>query len=123
MDVSQPLPDIPRLEPFRHLDPTTKAFDEAGKRGRPATYWRDLYAKASEQELKQWREEHRKVVDAAPWGSRPDLMAQSVPGYGDSYTAEPEDVNAYGRFPNKSDRFVERADAKDSPSQNKPDNH
>jgi hypothetical protein len=123
MDVSQPLPDIPRLEPFRHLDPTTKAFDEAGKRGRPASYWRDLYAKASEQELKQWREEHRKVVDAAPWGSRPDLMAQSVPGYGDSYTAEPEDVNAYGRFPNKADRFVERAEAKDASPQNKRDGH
>ncbi|MCO7246936.1 hypothetical protein [Halomonas sp. Mc5H-6] len=123
MDVSQPLPDIPRLEPFRHLDPTTKAFDEAGKRGRPATYWRDLYAKASEQELKQWREEHRKVVDAAPWGSRPDLMAQSVPGYGDSYTAEPEDVNAYGRIPNKSDRFVERAEAKDTSRQNKRNNY
>lgn len=111
MDVSQPLPDIPRLEPFRNLDPTTRAFDEAGKRGRPATYWRDLYAKASEKELKQLREEHRKVVDAAPWGSRPDLMAQSVPGYGDSYTAEPKDVNAYGRFPSKSDGFVERPEA------------
>ncbi|OAZ98368.1 hypothetical protein [Halomonas sp. G11] len=121
MDVSQPLPDIPRLEPFRHLDPTTKAFDEAGKRGRPATYWRDLYAKASEKELKQLREEHRQIVDAAPWGSRPDLMAQSVPGYGDSYTAEPEDVNAYGRFPNKSDRFVERGEAKDASPQNKRD--
>ncbi|SBR48055.1 hypothetical protein [Halomonas sp. HL-93] len=123
MDVSQPLPDIPRLEPFRHLDPTTKAFDEAGKRGRPATYWRDLYANASEKELKQLREEHRQVVDAAPWGSRPDLMAQSVPGYGDSYTAEPEDVNAYGRFPSKTDRFVERTEAKDAFQQNKPDNH
>ncbi|SBR48057.1 hypothetical protein [Halomonas sp. HL-93] len=123
MDVSQPLPDIPRLEPFRHLDPTTKAFDEAGKRGRPATYWRDLYANASEKELKQLREEHRKLVDAAPWGSRPDLMAQSVPGYGDSYTAEPEDVNAYGRFPSKTDRFVERTEAKDAFQQNKPDNH
>jgi len=123
MDVSQPLPDIPRLEPFRHLDPTTKAFDEAGKRGRPATYWRDLYANASEQELKQLREEHRKLVDAAPWGSRPDLMAQSVPGYGDSYTAEPGDVNAYGRFPNKADRFVERGEAKDASTQNKRDSH
>jgi|TARA_R110000850_G_scaffold113968_1_gene228636 hypothetical protein len=123
MDVSQPLPDIPRLEPFRRLDPTTKAFDEEGKRDRPATYWRDLYAKASEKELKQLREEHRQIVDAAPWGSRPDLMAQSVPGYGGSYTAEPKDVNAYGRFPNKADRFVERAEAKDSTAQNKRDNH
>jgi hypothetical protein len=40
MDVSQPLPDVPRLEPFRHLDPVTVAHDQAT--GRPARYWRDL---------------------------------------------------------------------------------
>ena len=40
MDVSQPLPDVPRLEPFRHLDPVTAAHDQAT--GRPARYWRDL---------------------------------------------------------------------------------
>ncbi|MFW3615678.1 hypothetical protein [Billgrantia antri] len=114
MDVSQPLPDIPRLEPFRHLDPTTRAYDEAGKRGRPATYWRDLYARVDEKELARLREEHRKVVDGAPWGSRPDLMAQSIPGYGDSYTSEPKDVNAYGRFPSKSDSFVERPEVRPS---------
>ncbi|WP_156524099.1 hypothetical protein [Halomonas sp. HL-93] len=62
------------------------------------------------------------LFDAAP-ASRPDLMAQSVPGYGDSYTAEPEDVNAYGPFPNKADRFVERGEAKDASTQNKPDSH
>ncbi|MDN7132926.1 hypothetical protein JNO04_11270 [Halomonas sp. MC140] len=26
MDISQPLPDVPELEPFRDLDPTTKAY-------------------------------------------------------------------------------------------------
>ncbi|GED22722.1 hypothetical protein [Halomonas halmophila] len=108
MDVSQPLPDIPRLEPFRHLDPTTRAFDEAGNRGRPATYWRDLYARVDEQELNRLRAEHHEKVNATPWGSRPDLMAQSVPGYEDSYTAEPEDVNAYAHAPTKNVRFVER---------------
>ncbi|QFT84223.1 hypothetical protein FIU88_04445 [Halomonas sp. THAF12] len=101
-------PDIPRLEPFRHLDPTTRAFDEAGKRGRPATYWRDLYASVDEKELKRLRDEHHEKVNAAPWGSRPDRMAQSVPGYEDSYTAEPEDVNAYAHAPTKNVRFVER---------------
>ncbi|OBX36002.1 hypothetical protein A8U91_00338 [Halomonas elongata] len=116
MDVSQPLPDIPRLEPFRHLDPTTRAYDEAGKRGRPATYWRDLYAKVDEKELKRLRDEHHEKVNAAPWGSRPDLMAQSVPGYEDSYTAEPEDVNAYAHAPTKNVRFVERPDAASSES-------
>ncbi|MDR5860466.1 hypothetical protein FZZ93_18050 [Halomonas eurihalina] len=116
MDVSQPLPDIPRLEPFRHLDPTTRAYDEAGKRGRPATYWRDLYAKVDEKELTRLRWEHHEKVNAAPWGSRPDLMAQSVPGYENSYTAEPEDVNAYAHAPTKNVRFVERPDAASSES-------
>ncbi|WP_136253086.1 hypothetical protein [Onishia niordana] len=108
MDVSQPLPDIPRLEPFRHLDPTTRAFDEAGKRGRPATFWRDLYSKVDEEELNRLRDEHHQKVNAAPWGGRPDLMVQSVPGYEDSYTAEPEDVNAYAHAPTKNVRFVDR---------------
>ena len=124
MDVSQPLPDIPRLEPFRHLDPTTRAFDEAGKRGRSATYWRDLYAKVDEKELNRLRDEHHEKVNTAPWGSRPDLMAQSVPGYEDSYTAEPEDVNAYAHAPTKNVRFVERSEvtpserSRDATSQN-----
>ncbi|GAA0560368.1 hypothetical protein ACFQH5_08650 [Halomonas salifodinae] len=122
MDVSQPLPDIPRLEPFRHLDPTTRAYDEAGKRGRPATYWRDLYARVDEKELKRLRDEHHQTVNAAPWGSRPDLMAQSVPGYKDSYTAEPEDVNAYAHAPSRKVRFVERPDAttEEAPRQEPP---
>ncbi|QPL48150.1 hypothetical protein IT895_11435 [Halomonas sp. A40-4] len=40
MDVSQPLPDVPRLEPFRHLDPTTAEHDQ--KTGRDPRFWRDL---------------------------------------------------------------------------------
>ena len=40
MDVSQPMPDIPRLEPFRHLDPTTAEHDR--QTGRDPRYWRDL---------------------------------------------------------------------------------
>ncbi|MFB9866365.1 hypothetical protein [Vreelandella sulfidaeris] len=40
MDVSQPLPDIPRLEPFRHLDHTTAEYDR--QTGRDPRYWRDL---------------------------------------------------------------------------------
>ncbi|PCF93427.1 hypothetical protein CPA45_22440 [Vreelandella nigrificans] len=78
MDVSQPLPDVPELEPFRHLDPTTKAYDEAGKRGRPATYWRDLYANSSEEELKALREAHRGGCDPLGRPPRPNgtLSAQ-----------------------------------------------
>jgi hypothetical protein len=40
MDVSRPLPDIPFWEPYRHLDPTTKAWDE--KHNRPERLWRDM---------------------------------------------------------------------------------
>lgn len=38
MDVTQPLPDMPRLEPFRHRDPVTREYDE--KIGRNPRYWR-----------------------------------------------------------------------------------
>ncbi|AQU81421.1 MULTISPECIES: hypothetical protein [unclassified Halomonas] len=111
MDVSQPLPDVPELEPFRHLDPTTKAYDEAGKRGRPATYWRDLYANSSEEELKALREAHRAEVDSTIWGGRPDLMELSVPNYRETRKGEPEDVNDFGRFPWKEGKFVDRPEA------------
>lgn len=114
MDVSQPLPDVPELEPFRHLDPTTKAFDEAGKRGRPATYWRDLYANSSEEELKALRETHRAEVDSTIWGGRPDLMELSVPNYRETRKGEPEDVNDFGRFPWKEGKFVDRPEATSS---------
>ncbi|MCC5884700.1 MAG: hypothetical protein JJU25_18940 [Halomonas sp.] len=40
MDASQPMPDVPRLEPFRHLDPTTAEHDRIT--GRNPRYWRDL---------------------------------------------------------------------------------
>ena len=40
MDVSRPLPDVPFFEPYRHLDPTTKKWDEEHER--PARYWRDM---------------------------------------------------------------------------------
>ncbi|MCS2608578.1 hypothetical protein [Halomonas dongshanensis] len=111
MDVSQPLPDVPQLEPFRHLDPTTKAYDEAGKRGRPATYWRDLYANSSDEELKALREAHRAEVNGTIWGGRPDLMELSVPNYRETRKGEPEDVNDFGRFPWKTGKFVDRPEA------------
>lgn len=39
MDVTQPLPDIPALGPYRHLDPVTAEHDK--KTGRAERYWRD----------------------------------------------------------------------------------
>lgn len=66
MDVSQPLPDTPRLEPFRHLDPVTAEHDR--KTGRNPRYWRDL-------DLESWKEGegrsevYRRQV-SYPWASR-----------------------------------------------------
>ena len=37
MDVTQPLPDIPLFEAYRHLDPTTAEHDR--KKGRDPRYW------------------------------------------------------------------------------------
>ncbi len=48
MDVEEPLPDVPDLEAFRALDPTTHAYDQAGKRAFPDNFWFDLYKNNSE---------------------------------------------------------------------------
>ncbi|MEQ5833988.1 hypothetical protein [Marinobacter sp. NFXS9] len=76
MDVSQPLPDIPALEAYRSLDPTTAAYDAAGKRGRPADYWVTL-------DLDWWKREgypeHMKKIAEFPWDSLEDKMEDSVP--------------------------------------------
>lgn len=40
MDVSRPLPDVPFFEPYRHLDPTTRKWDE--EHNRPPRLWRDM---------------------------------------------------------------------------------
>ncbi len=40
MDITKPLPELPLLERYRLLDPTTAEHDQ--KTGRPARYWRDM---------------------------------------------------------------------------------
>jgi hypothetical protein len=76
MDVSQPLPDVPALEKFRQLDPTTAEYDAAGKRGRPVDYWATL-------NLTWWEEEgypaHLKTIREFPWSTLKDRMEKSVP--------------------------------------------
>jgi len=76
MDVSQPLPDVPALEKFRPLDPTTAEYDAAGKRGRPADYWATL-------DLTWWEAEgypaHLKKIRGFPWSTLEDRMEKSVP--------------------------------------------
>ena len=65
MDVSQPLPDVPRLEPFRHLDPVTAVHDQ--RTGRNPRFWRDLDLEAWQQgEGAEWLK--RQVT--YPWDKR-----------------------------------------------------
>jgi len=65
MDTTQLLPDVPRLEPFRHLDPVTAEHDE--RMGRNPRFWRDL-------DLEAWRQGEgaewlRRQVEY-PWDKR-----------------------------------------------------
>jgi hypothetical protein len=84
MDVNQPLPDIPALEPYRHLDPTTAAYDAAGKRERPADYWATL-------DLEWWEKEgypaHIEKIRNFPWDSLEDQMQYSVPNLNEATMA------------------------------------
>lgn len=65
MDVSHPIPDMPRFEPFRHLDPVTAEHDD--KTNRPPRYWRDL-------DLEAWKAnegaELAKAQAQFPWNQR-----------------------------------------------------
>ena len=68
MDTSQPLPDIPLFESVRHLDPTTKAYDQ--KTGRDPDYWWKLgqkgASKISRKEMKlasEWIEERQALIE------------------------------------------------------------
>jgi hypothetical protein len=65
MDVTQPLPDMPSLEPFRHLDPVTAEHDR--QTGRNPRFWRDL-------DLAAWKEgeglELLRRQREFPWGRR-----------------------------------------------------
>jgi len=84
MDVSQPLPDIPALEPYRHLDPTTAEYDAAGKRQRPADYWATL-------DLEWWEKEgypaHMEKIRNFPWDTLKDQMQFSVPNLNEAAMA------------------------------------
>jgi hypothetical protein len=70
MDTSMPLPDVPELEPYRHLDPTTAAYDK--EHNRPPHYWHDMPLEQVEKEQKEGAE----VVKNYPWSR---LRADHIP--------------------------------------------
>ncbi|MFL1406845.1 hypothetical protein ACJO2E_16025 [Marinobacter sp. M1N3S26] len=55
MDVTKPLPDIPALEEYRHLDPVTVEYDQ--KTNRPERYWRDMDDETFKQKKREQFEE------------------------------------------------------------------
>nr|WP_297457110.1 hypothetical protein [uncultured Halomonas sp.] len=73
MDVSQPLPDVPRLEPFRERDPVTAEHDR--QTGRDPRYWRDL-------DLDAWKQgagaELHQAQHAYPWQQRRCRLTQQL---------------------------------------------
>lgn len=73
MDISQPLPELPILEQFRHLDPTTAEYDR--KAGRNPRRWRDMTYQAWE---KRGRGECMKRIDAYPWQTQPCIVAATI---------------------------------------------
>ena len=72
MDTSRPLPDLPRYEEFRHLDPITAAHDL--KTGRNPRFWIDMDDATYKQQLNQLL----KNIDNIDTFKRPNLMARHV---------------------------------------------
>ena len=73
MDVTQPLPELPILEQFRHLDPTTAAHDRRSKRD--PRRWRDMPYRAWEQ---RGRAEMMKRNRDYAWQKQPCILQSKI---------------------------------------------
>ncbi|WPX55499.1 hypothetical protein RHM65_08035 [Pseudomonas sp. CCI4.2] len=72
MDTSRPLPDLPRYEQYRHLDPTTAEYDRKTRRN--PRFWIDMDDATFKQELYDMRGK----IDQIDTFQRPNLMARHV---------------------------------------------
>ncbi|WP_231671813.1 hypothetical protein [Pseudomonas quasicaspiana] len=72
MDTSGPLPELPRYEEFRHLDPATAAYDQ--QTCRPPRFWIDM----DDATYKRHLDHLLDSIDAIDTFQRPNLMAQYV---------------------------------------------
>lgn len=70
MDVTRPLPDVPYLEQYRHLDPTTAEHDR--RTGRNPRYWVDM----DDETFKTKVDEIHTGIRNIDTLRRPNLMAQ-----------------------------------------------
>jgi len=80
MDVSRPLPELPRSEPFRARDPVTAEYDR--RVGRPPDYWKNLDMETAERMYDAARE----AAKSYPWRlPREQALAMGwrPSGYGD----------------------------------------
>ena len=73
MDVTQPLPELPILEQFRHLDPTTAAHDRRSKRD--PRRWRDMSYRAWE---RRGRAEMIKRNRDYNWQEQPCILQSTI---------------------------------------------
>ena len=64
MDTSQPMPDVPELEPARPRDPTTAAYD--AKTNRKPDYWFSMDDDEFEEAINQLRAEQRFMPSMGP---------------------------------------------------------
>jgi hypothetical protein len=72
MDITKPLPELPLLERYRPLDPTTAEYDQ--KTGRPARYWRDMDDETFKKHVDRMFTEVT-IIDTA---QRRNVMAEKV---------------------------------------------
>ena len=72
MDITKPLPELPLLERYRPLDPTTAEHDQ--KTGRPARYWRDMDDETFKKHVDRMFTEVT-IIDAA---QRRNVMAEKL---------------------------------------------
>jgi len=72
MDTSRPLPDLPRYEEFRHLDPVTADFDRRVNRN--PRLWIDM----NDSDYKHCLKVLRTRIDEIDTFQRPNLMARYV---------------------------------------------
>jgi hypothetical protein len=73
MDVTQPLPDLPILEQFRHLDPTTAAHDWEQQRN--PRHWRDMDRQDWDN---QGREELIRRTREYKWQTQPCILQARI---------------------------------------------
>ncbi|CCN69886.1 hypothetical protein [Vibrio nigripulchritudo] len=73
MDVSQPLPDLPFLEPFRSEDQTTAAYDK--EIGRDPNYWRSMSFRGLDKTIIKMAKNQKHIP---PLGKPINIYAQTL---------------------------------------------